>query len=277
VDGVDEPDELVAKSEELVEKPEELGLVVAEEDVELVGETAEDRSLEDEDEMRVKMELDVIPRLLESEVDDDAEELELELLVDDPGMVVLMGLLDEESEKSDEPEELLVDVGTKLVEVLLEVRLLVLKLSELLDRSELLEVAELLEATELLEVIELLEAIELLEVTELLEATGLLEVTELLEVIELLEVTELLELFGLAELLAKLRDEDSELNGDAIELSLVEVGTELALKPTAEVGIADDVLEILGENGEEVCDTVDRVVSDERDEESADDMGDSVE
>jgi hypothetical protein len=239
LDEVDGPEELAAESKELVEKAEELVLVVTEEDAELVEEAAADAVLEaaadgvleDEDEVRVKMVLDVIPRLLEGEADDDAEKLELELLVDDSGMVALMELFDEESDKDGEREELLVDDGTELFErpVLLEARPLLLKLSALLDKSELLE------------------------------------------------VTELLELFGLAELLAKLRDEDSELDGDAIELLLADVRTELVLEPAAEVGIAGDVLEILGENGEEACDPVDRVVSDEGGEETVEDMGNNVE
>jgi hypothetical protein len=243
LDEVDGPEELAAESKELVEKAEELVFVVTEEDAELVEEAAADGVLEaaadgvleDEDEVRVKMVLDVIPRLLEDEADDDAEKLELELLVDDPGRVALMELLDEESDKDGKREELLVDDGTELferpelVEVLLEARPLLLKLSALLDKSKLLE------------------------------------------------VTELLELFGLAELLAKLRDEDSELDGDAIELLLADVRTELVLEPAAEVGIGDDVLEILGENGEEACDPVDRVVSDERGEETVEDMGNDVE
>ena len=116
-------------------------LVVTEEDAELVEETADDGVLEDEGEVRVKIVLDVIPRLLEGEFGgDDAKELELELLADDPGRVVLTELLNEESEEPDETEELLVDVGTEPAEVLLEVRPLLLKLSELLDKSELLEV-----------------------------------------------------------------------------------------------------------------------------------------
>jgi hypothetical protein len=209
-------------------------LVVTEEDAEFVEEAAADGVLEDEDEVRVKNVLDVIPRLLEDEADADAEKLELEPLADDPGRVALMELLDEESDKDDEMEELLVDGGTELVEVLLEARPLLLKLSALLDNSELLEVAKLL------------------------------------------RLKELLELFGLAELLAKLRDEDSGLDGDAIEL-LVDVGTGLVLEPAAEVGIADDVLEVLGENGEEVCDPVDGVVSDEGGEEAVEDMGNDVE
>ena len=249
MDEVGGAEELVVESEELVEKAEELVLVVTEEDAELVEEAAADAVLEaaadgvleDEDEVRVKMVLDVIPRLLEEEADDDAEKLELELLVDDPGRVALMELLDEESDKDGEREELLVDDGTELferpelVEVLLEARPLLLKLSALLDKSELLEVTELL------------------------------------------RLKELLELFGLAELLDKLRDEDSELDGDAIELLLVDVRTELVLEPAAEVGIGGDVLEILGENGEEVCDPVDRVVSDEGDEEAVEAMGNDVE
>lgn len=199
-------------------------------------ETADDGVLEDEDEVGVKIVLDVIPRLLEGEVDgDDAEELELELLVDDPGRVALAELLNEESEEPDETKEPLVDVGTELVEVLLEMRPLLLKLSELLDKSELLEV------------------------------TGLFRLKELLE------------LSGLAELIVKLRDEDSEFDRDAIELLLVDVGTELVLEPAAEVGIGDDVLEILGENGEEVCDPVDRVVSDKEDKEIVEDMSNDVE
>ena len=217
-------------------------LVVIEEDAEFVEEAAADGVLEDEDEVRVKNVLDVIPRLLEdeAEADADAEKLELEPLADDPGRVALMELLDEESDKDDEMEELLVDGGTELVErpelveVLLEARPLLLKLSALLDNSELLEVAELL------------------------------------------RLKELLELFGLAELLAKLRDEDSGLDGDAIEL-LVDVGTGLVLEPAAEVGIAGDVLEVLGENGEEVCGPVDGVVSDEGGEEVVEDMGNDVE
>jgi hypothetical protein len=243
LDEVDGPEELAAESKELVEKAEELVLVVTEEDAELVEEAAADGVLEaaadgvleDEDEVRVKMVLDVIPRLLEDEADDDAKKLELELLVDDPGRVALMELLDEESDKDGEREELLVDDGTELferpelVEVLLEAMPLLLKLSALLDKSELLE------------------------------------------------VTELLELFRLAELLAKLRDEDSELDGDAVELLLADVRTELVLEPAAEVGIGDDVLEILGENGEEACDPVDRVVSDEGGEETVEDMGSDVE
>jgi hypothetical protein len=243
LDEVDGPEELAAESKELVEKAEELVLVVTEEDAELVEEAAADGVLEaaadgvleDEDEVMVKMVLDVIPRLLEDEAADDAETLELELLVDDPGRVALMELLDEESDKDGEREELLVDDGTELferpelVEVLLEARPLLLKLSALLDKSELLE------------------------------------------------VTELLELFGLVELLAKLRDEDSELDGDAIELLLADVRTELVLEPAAEVGIGGDVLEILGENGEEACDPVDRVVSDGGGEESVEDMGNDVE
>lgn len=199
-------------------------------------ETADDGVLEDEDEVGVKIVLDVIPRLLEGEADgDDAEELELELLVDDPGRVALAELLNEESEEPDETKEPLVDVGTELVEVLLEVRPLLLKPSELLDKSELLEV------------------------------TGLFRLKELLE------------LSGLAELLVKLRDEDSEFDRDTIELLLVDVGAELVLEPAAEVGIGDDVLEILGENGEEVCDPVDRVVSDKEDKEIVEDMSNDVE
>jgi hypothetical protein len=201
-----------------------------------VEETADDGVLEDEDEVGVKIVLDVIPRLLEGEADgDDAEELELELLVDDPGRVALAELLNEESEEPDETKEPLVDVGTELVEVLLEVRPLLLKPSELLDKSELLEV------------------------------TGLFRLKELLE------------LSGLAELLVKLRDEDSEFDRDTIELLLVDVGAELVLEPVAEVGIGDDVLEILGENGEEVCDPVDRVVSDKEDKEIVEDMSNDVE
>jgi hypothetical protein len=201
-----------------------------------VEETADDGVLEDEDEVGVKIVLDVIPRLLEGEADgDDAEELELELLVDDPGRVALAELLNEESEEPDETKEPLVDVGTELVEVLLEVRPLLLKPSELLDKSELLEV------------------------------TGLFRLKELLE------------LSGLAELLVKLRDEDSEFDRDTIELLLVDVGAELVLEPAAEVGIGDDVLEILGENGEEVCDPVDRVVSDKEDKEIVEDMSNDVE
>lgn len=199
-------------------------------------ETADDGVLEDEDEVGVKIVLDVIPRLLEGEADgDDAEELELELLVDDPGRVALAELLNEESEEPDETKEPLVDVGTELVEVLLEVRPLLLKPSELLDKSELLEV------------------------------TGLFRLKELLE------------LSGLAELLVKLRDEDSEFDRDTIELLLVDVGAELVLEPAAEVGIGDDVLEILSENGEEVCDPVDRVVSDKEDKEIVEDMSNDVE
>jgi hypothetical protein len=201
-----------------------------------VEETADDGVLEDEDEVGVKIVLDVIPRPLEGEADgDDAEELELELLVDDPGRVALAELLNEESEEPDETKEPLVDVGTELVEVLLEMRPLLLKLSELLDKSELLEV------------------------------TGLFRLKELLE------------LSGLAELLVKLRDEDSEFDRDTIELLLVDVGAELVLEPAAEVGIGDDVLEILGENGEEVCDPVDRVVSDKEDKEIVEDMSNDVE
>jgi len=200
-----------------------------------VEEVAADGVLEDEDEGKAKMVLDVTPRLLKDEADDDSEELELELFVDDPGRVALMEPLDKESDKDDETEELLVDDGAelaerpKLVELLLEARPLLLKLSALLDKSELLE------------------------------------------------VTELLELFGPAELLAKLRDEDNELDGDAIKLLLVDVGTELVLEPAAEAGIEVDVLEILGENGEEVCDPVDGVVRDEGDEEIVDGMGNDVE
>jgi hypothetical protein len=249
LDEVDGPEELAAESKELVEKAEELVLVVTEEDAELVEEAAADGVLEaaadgvleDEDEVRVKMVLDVIPRLLEDEADDDAKKLELELLVDDPGRVALMELLDKESDKDDETEELLVDDGAelaerpKLVELLLEARPLLLKLSVLLDKSELLEVTELL------------------------------------------RLKELLELLGLAELLARLGDEDGELDGDAIELLLADVGTELVLEPAAEVGVGGDVLEVLGENGEEVCDPVDGVVSDEGGEEAVEDMGKDVE
>ena len=200
-----------------------------------VEEVAADGVLEDEDEGKAKMVLDVTPRLLKDEAHDDSEELELELFVDDPGRVALMEPLDKESDEDDETEELLVDDGAelaerpKLVELLLEARPLLLKLSALLDKSELLE------------------------------------------------VTELLELFGPAELLAKLRDEDNELDGDAIKLLLVDVGTELVLEPAAEAGIEVDVLEILGENGEEVCDPVDGVVRDEGDEETVDGMGNDVE
>jgi hypothetical protein len=216
-------------------------LVVIEEDAEFVEEAAADEVLEDEDEVRVKNVLDVVPRLLEGEAGDDAEELELEPLADDPGRVVLMELLDEENDKDDGTEELLVDSGTELierpelVEVLLEARLLLLKLSALLDKSELLEVTELL------------------------------------------RLKELLELLGLAELLARLGDEDGELDGDAIELLLADVGTELVLEPAAEVGVGGDVLEVLGENGEEVCDPVNRVAGDEGGEEAVEDMGNDVE
>jgi hypothetical protein len=200
-------------------------LVVTEGAAEL-ADSAADGALEDEDV------LDVIPRLLEGEADDGAKELELELLVDDPGGVALTELLNEESEGADETEELLADVGTEVVRILLEVMSLLLRLSELLDKSELLEVTELKEP---------------------------------------------LELFELAELLAKLRDEDSELGGDATELLLVGVATELVLEPAAEVGVGDDVLEILGGNGEEVCDPIDGIVSDKGGGEMVEDMSSDVE
>jgi hypothetical protein len=200
-------------------------LVVTEGAAEL-ADSAADGALEDEDV------LDVIPRLLEGEADDGAKELELELLVDDPGGVALTELLNEESEGADETEELLADVGTEVVRILLEVMSLLLRLSELLDKSELLEVTELKEP---------------------------------------------LELFELAELLAKLRDEDSELGGDATELLLVGVGTELVLEPAAEVGVGDDVLEILGGNGEEVCDPIDGIVSEKGGGEMVEDMSSDVE
>lgn len=200
-------------------------LVVTEGAAEL-EDSAADGALEDEDV------LDVIPRLLEGDADDGAKELELELLADDPGRVALTELLNEESEGADETEELLVDVGTEVVRILLEVGPLLLKLSALLDKSELLEVTELKEP---------------------------------------------LELFGLAELLVKLRDEDSELGGDATELLLIGVGTELVLEPAAEVGVGDDVLEILGGNGEEVCDPIDGIVSDKGGGEMVEDMSSDVE
>jgi hypothetical protein len=184
--------------------------------------------------VRAKNVLDVVPRLLEGEADGDAKELELELLAGDPGMVALTELLNEESEGADETEELLVDVGTEVVRVLLEVRPLLPKLSELLDKSELLGVSELL------------------------------------------KLKELLMLFGLAELLVRLRNEDSELDGDATELLLVDVGTELMLEPAAELGEGDGVLEILDGKGEEVGGPIDRIVSNKGDGEIVGDVGSDV-
>ena len=80
----------------------------------------------------------------------------------------------------------------------------------------------------------------------------------------------------MAEGLAKLRDEDSELDGDAIELLLIEIGTELVLEPAAEVGEGDGVLEILGGNGEEVCDPINGIVSDKGDGEIVGDVSSDV-
>ena len=207
--------------------------VVTEGAAELADSVA-DGGLEDEDEVRAKIVLDVIPRLLEGEADDDVKELGPELLVDDPSMVSLTELLNEESEGADETEELLVDDGTEVVGVLLEVRSLLLKLSELLDKSELLGVSELLRLKELLEV------------------------------------------FGLPEVLVKLGNEDNELDGDATELLLLDVGTELVLEPGAEVGEGDGVLEILGGNEEEVCDPIDGIVSNKGDGEIVRDVGSDV-
>lgn len=119
-------------------------MVVTEGAAEL-ADSAADGALEDEDEVRAKNVLDVIPRLLEAEADDGAKELELGLLVDDPGRVALTELLNEESEGADETEELLVDVGTEVVGILLEARPLLLKLSELLEVTELLRLREPLE------------------------------------------------------------------------------------------------------------------------------------
>ena len=63
-------------------------MVVTEGAAEL-ADSAADGALEDEDEVRAKNVLDVIPRLLEAEADDGAKELELGLLDDDPGRVAL--------------------------------------------------------------------------------------------------------------------------------------------------------------------------------------------
>jgi hypothetical protein len=207
-------------------------VVVVTEGAAELADSAADGALEDEDEVRAKNVLDVIPRLLEAEADDGAKELELGLLDDDPGRVALTELLNEESEGADETEELLVDVGTEVVGILLEARPLLLKLSELPDKSEPLEVTELKEP---------------------------------------------LELFGLAEVLVKLRDEDSELGGDATELLLTGVGTELVLEPAAEVGGENGVLEILGGNEEDVCDPIDGIVSDKGGGEMVEDMSSDVE
>lgn len=136
-------EELVGEDEELVETPEEPEFVVAEE-VEGAGETVDDAVVEMENEVIVEDVLDDIPRLLE----DEAEELEL--LIEDPGGVALLELLEEDGKEDDVTVELPDDDITvlpetlELPEPLLKPIVLLLELIGLLGESKLLEVTELL-------------------------------------------------------------------------------------------------------------------------------------
>jgi hypothetical protein len=137
-------EELVGEDEELVENPEEPELVVAEE-VEGAGETVDDAVVEMENEVIVVEDvLDDIPRLLE----DEAEELEL--LIEDPGGVALLELLEEDGKEDGVTVELPDDEITvlpetlELPEPLLTLIVLLLELIGLLGESKLLEVTELL-------------------------------------------------------------------------------------------------------------------------------------
>jgi hypothetical protein len=118
------------------------------------------------------------------------------------------------------------------------------------------------------------------------DITGLLEVPGVAELLLelrslLLELTVLLELLGLAEMLDELRDEKIELDEDVIELLLVKVGSKLEVEFAPELDreedvLKDDALEIPKED-EEVCNPVERVVSDEDDVETVEDMDDDME
>jgi hypothetical protein len=104
----------------------------------------------------------------------------------------------------------------------------------------------------------------------------LLELTGMLEMTEPPELTKLLELLGLTELPEELRDEDK----DADELVLVDIGRELGFELVPVLGkledeLKNDVLEIPDE--EKVCDPADRVVSDEDDAETVQDVEDDME